>query len=90
VYSTLLQIRISLKGVNTANWFLDLTTAKHEALPFSKINPKRIDCVFEKLPYAITTTKGVFSVPNDSTVIRMQPEGNSLLLNLSGPEQENK
>lgn len=81
-------IHISLKGAASPIWFLDLTAAKTETLPFKKINAKSIDCLFEHLPYTVNAVKGTFSVPDDSTLIRMQPEGNLLQLNMTGMAAE--
>ncbi len=81
-------INIRLKGSSSANWFLDLTAAKKDALPFTKVNAKSIDCLFEKLPYTVNAVKGIFSIPNDSTLIRMQPEGNSLVLRMTGDKEQ--
>lgn len=77
-------IHISLKGPAAASWFLDLSAAKQDALPFSKINAKSIDCLFEKLPYTVRATRGIFSVPGNNVIVRMQPEGNSISLNMTG------
>jgi hypothetical protein len=77
------QITMSILGGKSINWFLDLTTADNINLPFKKISPSRVDCRFENMDYSIRTTKGSFSKPNDSTVLRMTPEMNSLKFNFA-------
>jgi hypothetical protein len=81
------QIKIDLVGekarAHSLNWFLDLTVSGKADLPFKEIKPRRIGCEFQHMKYWITATKGAFSKPNDSTVLRMRPEMNSLILNLA-------
>jgi hypothetical protein len=77
------QITISLPGDKSIRWFLDLTTAADTSLPFTKINAHQIDCLFEGFPYSIVSLTGTFSRPNDSTVLRMTPEGGALVLTLN-------
>jgi hypothetical protein len=78
------QIKIKVTGEKSIDWFLDLTTAPAASLPFQKINTNRIDCQFEEMNYPVTATAGSFSQPGDGTVLRITPEKNILILNLSG------
>ena len=77
------QIKINMPGEKAINWFLDLTTATTNNLPFKKISPHQVDCSFENMNYAVRTTKGIFSKPTDSTVLRITPEKNALLINFA-------
>ena len=82
------QIKMYIPGEEPINWFLDLTTAANAKLPFKKINQQEVICNFENMDYSITSSKGSFSKPTDSTVVRMTPEKNQLVLNLSGPKEK--
>ena len=77
------QIKIDMPGATFINWFLDLTTASTANLPFKNMSPKQVDCEFEKMKYVVTTSSGNFSKPNDSTVFRITPEKNAVIINLS-------
>ena len=77
------KIKISLRGAKPVDWFLDLSAAEKAGLPFQKISPSRVDCRFENMDYSITTTQGSFSKPKDAAVLRISPEGNTLILNLA-------
>lgn len=77
------QIRIEITGGQSVNWFLDLTTATTANLPFKTVDPKKVNCSFENMNYSVTTTRGIFSKPNDSTVLRITPEKNVMVLNLA-------
>ena len=76
-------IKINLLAKNNVPWFLDLNAADSIKLPFKKINQHRLDCKFENMNYFITTEKGIFSKPSDSTVVRISPEKNGLVLNMA-------
>jgi hypothetical protein len=76
-------IKINLLAKNNIQWFLDLNAADNAKLPFEKISQHRLDCRFENMNYSITTGTGTFSKPNNSTVVRISPEKNSLVLNLA-------
>jgi hypothetical protein len=76
-------IKINLLAKDNVKWFLDLNAADSVKLPFQKINLHRLDCRFENMDYSITTKKGIFSKPNDSTVVRISPEKNSLEIKMA-------
>jgi len=78
------EIRMKIEGNNSANWFLDMTTAKNAILPFKKISASRIDCNFERMNYFIEALKGSFSKPDNEAVFRITPGKNTVILNLSG------
>jgi hypothetical protein len=80
------QIKIKVTGAASGSWFLDLSTATNASLPFKNINPNKVECQFEKMDYTITALAGSFSKPNDSTVFRITPAMNSIVLNFSGSE----
>lgn len=77
------QVKIVMPGEATVNWYLDLTTAPAAKLPFKKVSPHEVTCSFENLDYSVTSSKGSFSKPNDGTVVRISPEKNQLVLELS-------
>lgn len=77
------QIKMKLEVEKSIDWFLDMTTADNKKLPFKKISANRIDCEFDVMKYAITVTKGSFSVPGNGIIFRMKPEKNTLILRLT-------
>jgi len=77
------QIKMKFEGDKSIDWFLDMTTADKLKLPFKKISANRIDCEFDVMKYAVTATKGSFSVPGDGIIFRMKPEKNTLILRLT-------
>jgi hypothetical protein len=78
------KIKLLMTGKETINWFLDLTTAPNANLPFQEINSQEVACRFENMDYSVTGCKGSFSKPNDSIALRMIPEKNEIMLDLSG------
>jgi hypothetical protein len=77
------KIKITITGENSINWFLDLTTATTANLPFKKINAHQVECSFENMNYVVTTTKGIFSKPMDSTVVRITAEKDGMVINFA-------
>jgi hypothetical protein len=65
------------------DWFLDLSAAEKIQLPFKTITSNLIDLQFEGMNYSVTSEKGSFSEPGNRVKIRIVPEDNSLILNLS-------
>ena len=76
------KVGIGIPGAAAGSWFLDLSAAGNASLPFKKISAGAVQCQFENWGYSVTTTKGRFSKPNDSTVLRITPEKNAVILNL--------
>lgn len=76
------ELKITVSGVNTINWYLDLATGGNAQLPFKKISAHQIDAVFEGMKYKVIATKGDFSTPADGPVFRIKPETNTLALKL--------
>lgn len=77
------KIGISIPGTEAGSWFLDLSAAGNASLPFKTIDPGTVHCQFENWDYMVTIGKGRFSKPNDSTVLRITPDSNAVILNLS-------
>jgi hypothetical protein len=71
---------MKLKSNQAVNWFLDLDTAAGVQLPFESITGSTVDCKFEGMPYSIRAAKGSFSKPGDGSVLRIQPQSNSISL----------
>ena len=76
-------IVMKIEGNNSLNWFLDLSTSDKAILPFQNIIPSRIDCQFEGMNYSIAATKGSFSKPGGGVIFRINPETNTIILNLA-------
>jgi len=84
------KLSIRLLGPAPANWYLDLSVADKAAasLPFKTMLPHRLDCLFDSMPYAITTTEGAFSKPDDTTILRITPGLNRIVLNFATTENQ--
>lgn len=78
------QIEIKIVGNAALKWYLDLTSSDEAVLPFTKVGKSRIDNRFEGMDYAVTTSAGTFSKPQGKTALRMQPQSQKLVINLSG------
>lgn len=76
--------KISIKIVDNdqLNWYLDLSTAKNNELPFQTIHPQKIDCQFDGMNYSVNLEKGRFSKPNDETEFRISAQKGFVLINL--------
>ncbi|MEJ7678615.1 MAG: hypothetical protein WKG06_12300 [Segetibacter sp.] len=77
------QIKMKIVSKKAINWFFDLSTATDAKLPFDNIRPKQIDCSFEGMNYSVKAEKGSFSKPGNGALIRISPETNTIILNLS-------
>lgn len=74
-------IRMKMEGNSKKTpWYFDLTTAEGIDLPFLQINPKHVDCRFEKMNYTIATKKGTFSKTDN--FLRISPERDALILKM--------
>jgi hypothetical protein len=78
------QVKMKLVTKEPVMWFWDLTAADDAKLPFTAINPDRIDCQFEGMGYTISAKAGRFSKPDGAVVLRMTPVDNALILDLAG------
>jgi hypothetical protein len=81
------QIKMQVTGGKSINWFLDLTAAPGAILPFTTISPASAGCRFEEMNYSVTAANGTFSKPNDSTIFRITPHLNTVVLNLAGTNE---
>lgn len=85
------QIKISLEGSKAnASWFLDFSADASAKLPFTNINPHQVDCEFEKMPYAVTATKGSFLKQANGSGFRIMPQANTVILDLAGENKKAK
>jgi len=75
-------VSITSSANPSLNWYLDLEVAPGAKLPFTKIASKQLECSFETLNYKVAAAKGSFSKPTNGAVFRLQPEKNTILLNL--------
>ena len=73
-------MKIQLKG--KASWFLEMTTAGNTELPFRNIQPDRIECESEGMPYVVKAVSGNFST-SGAAAFRISPKSNVLTLDLS-------
>ncbi len=75
-------VSISAAGGMKDNWFLELSNDKKADLPFSKIDRKKLFCLYKNAPYAISANKGVFTNEPGSG-LRIFPEENRIVLDFS-------
>ena len=75
------QTQITLEGGKSLEWFLELTVAKTDDLPFQSIEDDKIESLSQGKTYTISTLKGKFSKPVADEVFRIYPEDNSIKLN---------
>ncbi|MEP6947676.1 MAG: hypothetical protein ABI863_00315 [Ginsengibacter sp.] len=76
------QIKITITGNKTINWYLELVTSENAKLPFEKIEPNKVAAQFEGMQYVVTTEKGTFSKPQNASVLQISPVKNSVILKL--------
>ena len=77
------QMAISVMNGEGEKWFLDLTVAKSENLPFKNVDTAKLKCAFEGLNYTIPAISGSFSKPGTGQIFRISPKNNGLTLDLS-------
>jgi hypothetical protein len=77
------QVKINLVSKTKLDWYLELNTPPTDKLPFEKIDSKELDCKFENTAYKLKAVKGSFSKPGTSAIFRLQPDGNSIVLNMA-------
>jgi hypothetical protein len=78
------KISMKMVGNSSLKWFLELSTAEAIKLPFTKVNPARLDSHFEGMDYSVNAVNGYFSKPKNGAALRITPKAGSLILNLSG------
>jgi hypothetical protein len=71
-------MKIRLTGKQSVDWFLDLNTADNIKPHFKIVNPQGLVCEFEGMKYLISVPVGVFSKPENGSVLRISPKLNSL------------
>jgi hypothetical protein len=77
------QIKITLVSKQKLDWFFDLNTVATSKLPFEKVGANKLDCKFEDINYSLKAVKGAFSTPDNGAVLRLKPQLNGIVLNLS-------
>jgi hypothetical protein len=77
------EIRMVLKSEETADWFLDLTTAEKKELPFRNISRSKAECNFEGFDYSVKASRGNFESSDTGSGFRIFPKKNQIILNLS-------
>ncbi len=78
---------IKLKGKDQLDWFLDLTDKKDAKLPFKKIDPDEIVCNLHGLDYSLKILKGNFTNGVEKSVFRIEPEDDTIILDLNTTNQ---
>jgi hypothetical protein len=77
------QLKMKLVSSKSYAWFFDLTTAAAAKLPFKNIGTKQLDCSFEGMDYVVKPISGSFSKPGNGVAMRLKPQMNMIVLNLS-------
>jgi hypothetical protein len=74
------ELQIKMTGDQSVQWFLDLTTAVNDKLPFVDVKAHQVDCEFEAMKYSVKSRQGTFSKPNGETIFRVAPQVNVVTL----------
>ena len=77
------KIKMNIIGKHSIKWFLDLEVARGAKLPFAKITSNVVECRFDKSTYPVNLLKGSFSDAATGSALRISPENNELVLDLS-------
>ena len=77
------EMKMALKSEETADWFLDLTTAEKKELPFRNISRSEAECNFEGFDYSVKASRGNFESSVTGSGFRIFPKKNQIILNLS-------
>jgi hypothetical protein len=76
------QIKIRVQGDQSAKWFLEMNAGDNIKLPFTDVSKTRISALFEGMKYYMVAAKGSFSKLDSSGLFRVNPNQNSIILNL--------
>ena len=78
------EIKIYMVGNDHIKWFLELNTAVGDkGVPFTDVKRNEVDALFEGINYSVKAKEGSFSKGENGSVFRLEPEMNSIILNLS-------
>ncbi|HVW95216.1 MAG TPA: hypothetical protein VHA56_04570 [Mucilaginibacter sp.] len=77
-------MKITLTGQASANWYLDLNVADDVKLPFGTVSAKEVSGFFDNMKYVLKADKGYFSKA-PGTVFRLSPENNQIGLDMTDP-----
>lgn len=77
------QMTISVKDSQREKWFLDMTVARTENLPFKNVDAAQVQCEFEGFNYTVPAISGSFSKSGNGEVFRISPKDNMVTLDLS-------
>jgi hypothetical protein len=84
------RVVMRMDGSAPVDWFLELNTADGVALPFETIGSAGVDCRFEGMSYRVTLGKGICLKPDNGAVLRIRPQANAVIMDLSGGRQRGK
>jgi hypothetical protein len=76
-------VEIRFKGRQQADWFLDLNITNPVKLPFGAIQTNHIDFSFDNHSYQLFAEKGSFEKPSNSSIFRIKPQGDTLILKMA-------
>ena len=84
------QIKLKMEGNDSTDWFWELTTYPEAELPFTTVNSALLECEFEGMNYSVKAERGSFLEPSGQVVFRIQPEDNTIILNLDNHQNNEK
>ncbi|WP_167613799.1 hypothetical protein [Maribellus sediminis] len=84
------QIKLKIEGSDSVDWYWELTAKSDVELPFLSISSSRLECEFEGMNYSVKAEQGSFLKPSDQVVFRIQPEDNTIILNLDNQQNNEK
>ena len=77
------KFKMALKSEKSADWFLELSTADREELPYREISRNEIDCNFEGFSYSVKASGGRFVSSDAGPGFKIYPKNNQIILKLS-------
>lgn len=80
------QMKIKVESGKPLNWFLSLTVADKSKLPFTTIDPGKVNCKFEGMNYSLKASEGSFEKSNGNEVFKALPGKDGLRLDLGAED----
>jgi hypothetical protein len=77
------RVDLRLESAAPVDWFLELNTADGAAVPFEKIGPAGIDCLFEGMKYRVGVSKGICLKPDNGAALRIRPLENRIVMKMN-------
>jgi len=76
------RISLAMKGENNTDWFLELSFDNSKEIPLEGVGKRELTYSFKEFGYSAVLDSGYFVEDNES-YLKIKPEGNSIVFNLS-------